>query len=74
MGEKLSEVYLGPFVGGASRSGLRMCWRWCSFFQASQGLFGEKLLIAYEIRGPIIFEGGTTHRALSSAEGSARGF
>ena len=50
VGEKLSEVYLGPFVGGASRSGLRMCWRWCSFSSGLRACSGEKLLIAYEIR------------------------
>jgi ABC-type branched-subunit amino acid transport system permease subunit len=30
VGEKLSEVYLGPMWAAASRSGLPMCWRWCS--------------------------------------------
>ncbi len=50
-GRELSEVYLGPLWAGAVRSGLRMCWRWCSLLFRPQGLFWEKkLLIAYEMR------------------------
>jgi ABC-type branched-subunit amino acid transport system permease subunit len=30
VGEKLSEVFIGPISAAASRSGLPMCWRWCS--------------------------------------------
>ena len=30
VGEKLSEIYLGPMWAAASRSGSPMCWRWCS--------------------------------------------
>ena len=44
VGEKLSEVYLGPFVGGASRSGLRMCWRWCSFSSGLRGCSEKKII------------------------------
>jgi len=44
VGEKLSEVYLGPMWAAASRSGLPMCWRWASCWSGPQGLFGEKII------------------------------
>ena len=45
VGEKLSEVYLGPVSSAAaSRSGSPTCWRWCSCWCGPQGLFGEKII------------------------------
>jgi branched-chain amino acid transport system permease protein len=35
VGEKLSEVYLGPLSAAASRSGSPTCWRWLPAVQAA---------------------------------------
>jgi branched-chain amino acid transport system permease protein len=44
VGEKLSEVYLGPWWAAASRSGSPTCWRCGSCWCRPQGLFGEKII------------------------------
>jgi branched-chain amino acid transport system permease protein len=43
VGEKLSEVFIGPMWAAASRSGSPMCWR-CFLLVRPQGLFGEKII------------------------------
>ena len=45
VGEKLSEVYLGPdAAAAASRSGSPTCWRCVFLLVRPQGLFGEKII------------------------------
>jgi branched-chain amino acid transport system permease protein len=48
MGEKLSEVYLGPSWAAASRSGSHTCSLWSSCSCGRRGLFGEKIIDACE--------------------------
>ncbi len=49
VGEKLSEVYLGPLMWvAASRSGLPTCWRWSSSCSGRKACSARKSLIGYE--------------------------
>ena len=42
VGEKLSEVFLGPYVGGGIEICLPTCWPWCSCCSARRGCSAKK--------------------------------